>query len=638
MLPRDHVGILRALERPPLAPLSSARLVTRSDFSHTSRRDDALADTGTAAPPTALTGARHAIALGGAAMPQGWSVPAVITVIVALGAMALLVQRRRNAALVARARAAEASARRILAEEERFRLLFDRGADPQLLVDEQRIVAANPAAAALLGTGIGGLLGPLRAVLPDAAEPPTSRDAELAVETEAVDAGGTAIPVSLRRTVIPLDTGDLQHYQLRDLRDTRRLEAERRELEGQLLASQRLEALGTLAGGVAHDFNNLLTIIRANAEIATIALDEGDAPGVTESLDAVMQASDRARDIVKQILLFSRRAVPSHERINIAALITDTQTLLRATIPSTVQLLLEVRCAEAWIIADGTQMQQLLLNLCSNAEHAMRHTEGGMLRLTVDTLSLQDAPVAVRHPDLGPGDYVRLVVRDSGVGMTDDVRERIFEPFFTTKPVGEGTGLGLAVLHGIVLSHHGSVHVASVAGEGTQVELLFPRGEAQGEGAQGVPCPAPLSLRAITPRDDAAIGHAPPLILLVDDEPAVLRAAERGIRSAGMRVVTAPSASRALELLERLDDIAVMITDQTMPEMTGLALAERVRLLRPSLPIILSTGYTGRLAPDRLKAAGVRAMLDKPYTLAQLTEAIGVALATDRPPRATGPA
>ncbi len=607
-----------------------------SAFTRTWRRGETLHRPADAAAPPAALRARHSAALAAlVALPAVWTLPLAIAAGVALIAVVITALRKHNAELLARARAAETSTLRTLAREERFRRVFDRGADPQFLVDGAHIVAANPAAAALLGTGIDGLLLPLQAVLPGAAAMQPSNDVDVSFDSEAIAADGSSIPVTLRCTRIPLDTGDLQHYQLHDLRATRRLEEERRELETQLLASQRLEALGTLAGGVAHDFNNLLTVIRANAEIAALALSQRDPDGVTESLTAVVQASDRARDIVKQILLFSRRAVPAHERINLAALITDTQTLLRATIPSTVQLLLEVRDSDAWITADGTQMQQLILNLCSNAEHAMRGTEGGLLRVTVDTLSLDGTAAALRHADLPRGTYVRLAVRDSGTGMSDAVRERIFEPFFTTKPVGEGTGLGLAVLHGIVLAHHGSVHVASAEGQGTQVELLFPRADAPVAGAAADTITEPGAVSALTPHDRTPVGLALPLILLVDDEPAVLRAAERGIRSAGMRVVTAPSASRALELLDTFDDIALMITDQTMPEMTGLSLAERVRDLRPTLPIILSTGYTGRLSNERLRAAGVRTMLDKPYTLAQLTDAIGVALETDSRHRTT---
>jgi two-component system, cell cycle sensor histidine kinase and response regulator CckA len=359
-------------------------------------------------------------------------------------------------------------------------------------------------------------------------------------------------------------------------------------------------------------------------------MSERDTEGVAESLTAVVQASDRARDIVKQILLFSRRSVPMHARINLAALITDAQTLLRATIPSTVQLLLEVRTTEAWINGDATQMQQLLLNLCSNAEHAMRATNGGLLRIAVDVVTVSDATPQPYRPQLPHGEYVRLAVRDSGAGMSDDVRQRIFEPFFTTKPIGEGTGLGLAVLHGIVQSHHGSVHVESTPGSGTSFELLFGQMPAPVEGAS-VMYQTPLYTTAIvTPRDRSAIGSDAPLILLVDDEPAILRAAERGIQAAGMRVITAGSASAALDLLDDYDDIAVLITDQTMPEMTGITLAERVRTLRPLLPIILSTGYTGRVSPERLRDARIAAVLDKPYSLTQLTDAIEGALRASR--------
>ncbi len=561
--------------------------------------------------------------------PAWWMVALVGGVAVVIGAAVLGVVRRRNALLLERARTAEASASRVLESEERFRRLFDRGTDPQLLCDGQKVVAANPAAVALLADGHSDLLiGVGTEQLTTDRHEAHGEDA--AYDTDVTPLQGGVIPVAVRRTRIPLETGEVIHYALRDLRDTRRLEAERRELEAQLLASQRLEALGTLAGGVAHDFNNLLTVIRANAEIAQIAMAEHDTEGVAESLTAVVQASDRARDIVKQILLFSRRSVPTHARINLAALITDTQTLLRATIPTTVQLLVEVRNGDAWINGDATQMQQLLLNLCSNAEHAMRRTNGGLLRITVDTVSVPDPQHSAHHPQLLPGTYVRLSVADTGAGMSSDVRQRIFEPFFTTKPIGEGTGLGLAVLHGIVLSHRGSVHVESAEGSGTYFELLFGRVAAPVEGSSSMFAPPHASTSIVTPRDRAAIGADAPLILLVDDEPGILRAAERGIVSAGMRALTAGSASAALDMLDDFDDIAVLITDQTMPGMTGLTLAEHVRTLRPTLPIILSTGYTGRISAERLQVARIEAVLDKPYTLTQLTDAIQGALRTGR--------
>ena len=548
----------------------------------------------------------------------------------AAGVGTYLVARRRHTDLLKRAQCAEASASLVIASEDRFRRLFDRGADPQLLSDGTRVVAANPAAIVLLADGRDDLLmGTAMSRITIDADMQTTED-DVSHETDVMTVRGHVLPVALRRTHIPLEAGELLHYQLRDLRDTRRLEAERRELETQLLASQRLEGLGTLAGGVAHDFNNLLTVIRTNSEIAQYALAENDTAGIAESLTAVLHASDRARDIVKQILLFSRRSVPTHARINLAALITDTQTLLRATIPSTVHLLVEVRTGDAWINGDATQMQQLILNLCSNAEHAMRQTPGGVLRVTVDTVSLHDAQHAARHPHLVPGSYVRLAVRDTGTGMNDDVRQRIFEPFFTTKPIGEGTGLGLAVLHGIMLSHHGSVHVDSVEGQGTQFELLFTLVAAPVEGASVMFTMPQSSTAMTTPRDRLAVPDDAPLVLLVDDEPAILRAAERGIVSAGMRAVTAQSGAAALDLLDDFDDIAVMITDQTMPGMTGLTLADHVRTLRPSLPIILSTGYTGRMSPERLREANIDTVLDKPYTLTQLTDAIEGALRASR--------
>jgi two-component system, cell cycle sensor histidine kinase and response regulator CckA len=229
-------------------------------------------------------------------------------------------------------------------------------------------------------------------------------------------------------------------------------------------------------------------------------------------------------------------------------------------------------------------------------------------------------------------------VRDTGIGMSEDIRERIFEPFFTTKAVGEGTGLGMAVLHGIVMSHSGSVHVDSKLGAGTLFELLFAQTTAPVEGAS-VMMPTPLVL-PVQPssRSRATDGQAAPLILLVDDEPTVQRAAERSIASIGMRVLTADSGAAALMLLAEHPDIALMLTDQTMPGMTGTALAEIARARYPKLPIILSTGYIGRVNPARVRDAGIARVLDKPYTLAQLTDAIESALRLPRRTAGTVPA
>jgi two-component system, cell cycle sensor histidine kinase and response regulator CckA len=415
-----------------------------------------------------------------------------------------------------------------------------------------------------------------------------------------------------------------------DAEEVERLTAERRDLEAQLLASQRLEALGTLAGGVAHDFNNLLTVIRTNTELASLSLTDNDPDGIMESLSAVMHASDRARDIVRQILLFSRRSVPTKVPLNLAALVTDAQTLLRATIPATIQLYVEVRAGEAWIHGDVTQMQQLLLNLCSNAEHAMRSTGGGMLRISVETIAMDDATRLLRHPSMNGGRFVRLSVSDTGAGMPSEVRERVFEPFFTTKPSGEGTGLGLAVLHGIVMSHQGSVHLESTEGKGTQFEMLFPLHAAPAEGASVMLSQTATTTSVITPRSRIVVPVNAPLILLVDDEPSILRATTRGLMTAGLRTLAAGSATEALRLLQMHDDIAVLVTDQTMPGMTGLSLSERVRTLRPELPIILSTGYAGRVSEERLRGAHIVSVIEKPYTLSQLTDAIHAALRGSR--------
>nr|MCU0619709.1 hypothetical protein [Gemmatimonadaceae bacterium] len=314
-------------------------------------------------------------------LPPPWRAPSTLVLyglgIAATAAGAATLRTRR---LRERTQQAERAAARIRASEERFRLVFDRGIDAQLLVEHGHVVGANPAALTLFGEPridllLGRSIDALLETQPDATDDAgadATADAE-AGTVRAVD--GTRIPVTLRRTAIPLDTGTVIHVELRDRREAERLAAEREELEQQLRASQRLESLGTLAGGVAHDFNNLLTVIRMNAELAELAVVDGDADGARDGLTAVLGASDRARDIVRQILTFSRRAPATRLPLHLGTLVSAARTLLRSTLPTAVQLELDDTTGDdGWIAGEATQLQQLLLNLASNAEHAMRRT------------------------------------------------------------------------------------------------------------------------------------------------------------------------------------------------------------------------------------------------------------------------
>lgn len=384
-----------------------------------------------------------------------------------------------------------------------------------------------------------------------------------------------------------------------------------RELEAQLRQAQKMEAVGRLAGGVAHDFNNLLTVIHTNAELAAADVPATSAAG--ESLTQLLVASRRAREVVRQILTFSRRTRTHRSAVRIEALLTETQSLLRAMIPSTVQVVFRDDAPGAVVEGDATQLQQLLLNLCSNAEYAMRATNGG-------TLTVQ-----ARWEDHAPVTAVRLSVTDTGVGIPADVRARMFEPFFTTKPVGEGTGLGLSVLHGIVGAHGGTITVTSELGHGSTFDVVLPAHHADDAASQEPPVMAPAA--AATRR-----------ILLVDDEPAVMKAVQRTLQRRGYEVETASNGAEALERLRTRRGIDLVITDQTMPVMTGTELIEQLRADGLTMPVILASGFGAAVDRARIDGSGDVWRMDKPFATDELLAMVSRAMAGDATPAGSAPA
>ncbi len=389
-------------------------------------------------------------------------------------------------------------------------------------------------------------------------------------------------------------------------------EAERRRLEGQLRDAQRLESLGTLAGGVAHDFNNLLTVILGNTELALG--EPALTPDARESLGAVRAAAERAKAIVRQMLTFSRRDRPEQELVALGSLVTGLEPMLRSSVPRSHAFEVRDRSDGALVYGNRTQLEQVVVNLTANAEYAMRRQGGGRLTLTV--ARMEPGPDwARRFPRAGGGPHLRLSVEDTGEGMPPEVVARAFEPFFTTKPVGEGTGLGLAVLHGIVVAHGGDVALTSAPGAGTTVDVVLP--EAAG--------------RAAVPRDGtpapAAVAGTHARILLVDDERPVAEVTARQLRRLGheVTVVDAPAAAlRALEVAPSAFDL--LLTDQTMPGMTGDELVLAARRVRADLPVILVTGFSHLLTPARLAEVRPSAVLAKPTTPDELGAAIAAAL------------
>ncbi len=389
-----------------------------------------------------------------------------------------------------------------------------------------------------------------------------------------------------------------------DITDRKRAEEEKSKLETQLRQAHKMEAIGTLAGGIAHDFNNILGIIVGNAELSLADVPEWNP--AHKNLKEVQKACLRARDVVKRLMSFSRKSEQQKTPVNIAPIIKETSKLLRSSIPSNVDIRYSIRDDIGAIMGDPTQIHQIVLNLCVNASDAIAEDDG-VLEIMLDAVEL-DKDIAAPQKDLAPGPYIRLSVSDTGQGIGPDEIARIFDPYFTTKEVGKGTGLGLSVVHGIVKSHKGEITVSSDIGKGTTFEILFPMIEEEAE-------KAPVITEKI-PRGNERI-------LFVDDEEAMVELDKKGLERLGYRVEATTSAQRALELFRsKPDRFDLVISDTTMPEMTGDRLAKEIMETRPDMPVILCTGYSERISEEKAKEMGISAFVMKPISGKELAVTI----------------
>jgi signal transduction histidine kinase/ActR/RegA family two-component response regulator len=358
--------------------------------------------------------------------------------------------------------------------------------------------------------------------------------------------------------------------------------------------AQKLEALGTLSGGIAHDFNNMLQAIVGHTQLALGEMREGSA--AQSNLRQVLSAAQRARELTSQVLTFGQRSRPQRVRIEIRPIIEEVVGLMRATVPPHLQIQTRIDAPGASVHADSIQLYQVLVNLCTNAAHALRGRTGGVLEIGVD--------VDPTTRSQSGQSFVRIWVHDDGPGIRPEVRERIFEPFFTARVdgcgPGEGTGMGLAVVHGIVQAHGGSIRVESEPGRGATFFVLLPSAE-------------PLPLRpAVVP----AARPSGATLLFVDDEPALVSMAKQGLSAEGYEVVGMTSSKQALEEFRRNPDrYRLVLMDQNMPGLKGEALAKELLAIRKDLPIILCTGYAEEWTPEQARALGVREYLTKPISL-----------------------
>jgi signal transduction histidine kinase/CheY-like chemotaxis protein len=382
--------------------------------------------------------------------------------------------------------------------------------------------------------------------------------------------------------------------------------SERKKIEDQLRQAQKMEAIGTLAGGVAHDFNNILSAIFGYTDLARLEAIGNEK--LRDHLAGIIKAAQRARELVSQILAFSRKTRSEKHPLELSPIVKETLKLLRSTLPSTIDIQQQINSAHT-IFADPTEIHQVVMNLCTNAYHAMEGT-GGIL-----TVSLQErvisSPVNLSGTTINPGIYVQLTIEDTGIGMSDTTRQKIFEPYFTTKDPGTGTGLGLAVVHGIVNGHNGYITVSSTPGQGTAFHVFFPV----------VAQVSPSHTEEEPPLPQLQGGNE--TIMLVDDEEDILKYYSELLGRFSYQVVTYSSSSEALEAF-RKDPAAfdLVITDQTMPDMTGDRLGREMLGIRADLPIIACSGFSRLLTKKEFLAAGFKDYFQKPVETEQFLHRI----------------
>ena len=392
-----------------------------------------------------------------------------------------------------------------------------------------------------------------------------------------------------------------------DITQRERTAVERLRIEEKLRQAQKLEAIGTLAGGIAHDFNNILAGIIGFADLGI--QDAANPAAATANFTEILKAGGRARDLVRQILAFSRHRDQDRKPLDLEENVRDALRLLRATLPATVEIISEFEPGTPKVLADSVQIHQIVTNLATNAWHALGDRTGH-IRVQLSIFAV-DADFAHTHPDLRPARYVRLSVSDNGCGMDSATAARIFEPFFTTKEPGRGTGLGLSVVHGIMKSCDGAISVYTKPGDGTNFHLYFPALDFDAPGS--------------TEAEPALIAGSGQRVLFIDDEPVLNLLGERFLTRLGYVPVIERDAIAAIARF-REQPFDLVITDLTMPQLSGIDLARRLWEIRPGTRIILTTGYTATLDTPRAREIGFRELLLKPYSIQALGDCLQRAL------------
>jgi PAS domain S-box-containing protein len=502
--------------------------------------------------------------------------------------------------------------------EEKFRLAFDNANTAMYLVDLQgRLLQVNDKMSAIFGYSKSEMEG---MSINDLALPEDSALSPKFIHEAIQGAGDSAtfeeryyhqqghiIYGQVASSLVRDAQGQPRYFisQVQDITERKRVEREKEKLEIQLRQAQKLEAIGTLAGGIAHDINNILGIITGNAELAQLVM-----PGETKAnrnIDEVLKACARGKDLVQQILTFSRMEVKlDRQPADVGLTIRETLRFLRATLPATIEVRQNIPEKNLIALANTTQITQLLTNLCTNAAHAMEET-GGILEVSLKEVNF-DADAVLLDTNLKPGRYISLSVSDTGHGMDSWTLERIFDPYFTTKEVGKGSGLGLSVVQGIVKKHEGAITIRSEPGMGATFDIYLPGIESEATRED---------------RPDEPLLKGTERILFIDDEPSLADIGQTGLSLLGYEVTGKTSSVEALELFEAQPDrFDLVITDYTMPEMTGADLAKEIMKIRPEIPVILCTGFNERITEGKALEMGIRGFAMKPFTIRSLAETV----------------
>ena len=521
----------------------------------------------------------------------------------------LLTERR---ALQTSAAALQRGLEELQLSQNRLAAIINSSLDAILCVDQtHRITIFNPAAATLFQCPSAQALGvELARFLPDAMNSLSyaqlTTHAQLG-EMTGMTWGGSKVAVDVSVSFENHQGSDAITIFARDLTARKKIEAHRNTLEAQLRESQKMQAVGTMAGGIAHDFNNIISAILGNVELAK--QDAGHGSPALVSLGEIDKAARRARDLVRQILTFSRNESPKRTPIHLADVVQETVHLLKVTLPPCVEMQVIISPDTPPVLADATQVEQALLNLCTNAIHAIGSNKGNVCIELGHSLPPEQTPNERRSGLRGR--HVRLSVRDTGSGIDADTLQRIFEPFFTTKPVGQGTGLGLAVVHGIMRTHLGTVDVQSTIDAGSLFTLYFPVADA-------------LMVPAV---QDVPVRHSVQgqgqRVMYVDDDEALVFLVRRVLKRKGFEVTTFTDPRLAVEALRKEPmGFDLLVTDYNMPGYSGVELLREARLIRPNLPVALASGYITPEIEQGALQAGARALIHKPNDVDELCETV----------------